>query len=75
MTTWMKEIQLVVMEITKGKLSQVWCTIGHVKKHHEDHKHESLCLTSSLLLDFTCNLKHELELDLRESEKIRKKKL
>jgi hypothetical protein len=32
-------------------------------------------LTSSLLLDITCNPKHELELDLWESEKIRKEKL
>jgi hypothetical protein len=29
-TTWVKEIQIVTMEITKGKLSQVWCTIKHV---------------------------------------------
>jgi hypothetical protein len=49
--------------------------IGHVKQHYEDHKHESLCLTPSLLLDITCNLGHELELDLWESEKIRKEKL
>jgi len=46
-----------------------------VKQHHEDHKHESFCLTSSLLLDITCNLRHELELNLWESKKIRKEKL
>jgi hypothetical protein len=74
-TTWVEEIQLVTMEITKSKPSWVWCTIGHVKQHHEDHKHESFCLTPSLLLDITYNRKHELELDLRESKKIRKEKL
>jgi len=63
------------MEITRGKPSQVWCTIEHIKQHHEDHKHESFCLTPSLLLDITCNPKHELELDLWESKKIRKKTL
>jgi len=42
------------------------------KQHHEDHKHESFCLTLSLLLDFTYNPKHELELDLWESKKFRK---
>jgi len=75
LTTWVEEIQLVAMEITKGKPSRVWCTIGCVKQHHEDHKHESLCLTSSLLLDITYNPRHELKLDLWESEKIRKEKL
>jgi hypothetical protein len=73
--TWVEEIQLVPMEITKGKPCQVGCTIQRVKQHHEDHKHESFCLTPSLLLDITCNPKHELELDLWESEKIRKEKL
>jgi len=74
-TTWVEEIQVVAMEITRGKPSRVWCTIRHVKQHHEDHKHESLCLTPSLLLDITCNLRHELKLDLWASEKIRKGKL
>ncbi len=74
-TTWVEEIQLMAMEIRKSKPSQVCCTIGHVKQHHEDHKHESFCLTPSLLLDFTCNLRHELELDLWESKKLRKRKL
>jgi len=74
-TTWVEEIQLVAMEIMRGKPSQVWCTIGRVKQHHENHKHESLCLTPSLLLDITCNPRHELKLDLWESEKIRKGKL
>jgi len=46
-----------------------------VKQHHEEHKHESFCLTPSLLLDITCNPRHELEMDLWESKKIRKKKL
>ncbi len=63
------------MEITKGKRSWIWCTIEHIKQHHENHKHESLYLTPSLLLDFTCNPMHELELDLWESEKFHKKKL
>jgi len=73
--TWVEEIQLVAMEITKGKPCRIGCTIQRVKQHHEDHKHESFCLTPSLLLDITCNPKHELELDLWESEKIRKEKL
>jgi len=46
-----------------------------VKQHHENHKHESFYLTPSLLLDITCNPKHELELDLWKYEKIRKEKL
>jgi len=75
LTTWVGEIQLVAMEITKGKPSQVWCTIGHIKQHHEDHKHKSLCLTPSLLSNIICNPRHELELDLWESKKIRKGKL
>ncbi len=75
LTTWVEEIQLVAMEIMRGKPSRVWCTIGRVKKHHEDHKHESFCLTPRLLLDITCNPRHELELDLWQSEKIRKEKL
>jgi DhnA family fructose-bisphosphate aldolase class Ia len=62
MTTWVEEIQFVVMEIIKGKPNQVWCTIGRIKQHHEDYKHESFYLTSGLLLDITCNPKHELEL-------------
>ncbi len=49
--------------------------MGAVKQHHEDHKHESFYLTPSLLLDITYNPRHELELDLWESEKIRKGKL
>jgi hypothetical protein len=73
--TWVEEVQLVAMEITKGKPCRVGCTIQRVKQHYEDHKHESFCLTPSLLLDITCNPRHELELDLWESEKIRKKKL
>jgi hypothetical protein len=75
LTTWVEEIQLVAMEITRGKPSRIWCTIGHIKQHHDDHKRKSLCLTPILLLDITCNLRHELEWDLWESEKIRKGKL
>jgi len=74
-TTWVEEIQFVAMEITRGKPSRVCYTIGRVKQDHEDHKHESFCLTPSLLLDFTCNPRHELELDLWESKKFRKEKL
>ncbi len=70
----MEDIQLVAMEITRSKPSQIWCTIGHVKKHHEDHKHKSFYCTPSLLMHIICNPKHELELDLWEFEKIRKKK-
>ncbi len=73
--TWVEEIQLVAMEITKGKPCRVGCTIQCVKQHNEDHKHESFYLTPSLLLDLTCNPRHELELDLWESKKIRKEKL
>ncbi len=65
----------MAMEITKGKPCRVGCTIQRMKQHHEDHKHESFCLTPNLLLDITCNRKHELELDLWESKKIRKEKL
>jgi hypothetical protein len=65
----------MAMEITRSKPSRVWCTIEHVKQHHEDHKHKSFCLTPSLILDFIYNRRHELELDLWESEKFRKKKL
>jgi hypothetical protein len=75
MATWVEEIQLVAMEITKSKPCRVGCTIKRVKQHHEDHKHKSLCLTPSLLLDITCNPRHELEMDLWESKNIRKKKL
>jgi len=75
LTTWVEEIQLMAVEITRGKPSRVLCTIGRVKQHHEDHKHELLCLTPSLLLDITCNPRHELELDLWEFEKICKGKL
>jgi hypothetical protein len=75
MATWVEEIQLVAMEITKDKPCQVGCTIQRVKQHHEDHKHKSLFLTPSLLLNITCNPRHELELNLWESEKIRKEKL
>ncbi len=75
MATWVEEIQLVVVTITKGKLCQVGCTIQRVKQHYEDHKHESFSLTPSLLLDITCNPRHELELDLWELEMIRKEKL
>ncbi len=39
-TTWVEEIQLVAMEITRSKPSRVCYTIRHVKQHHEDHKHE-----------------------------------
>jgi len=48
--------------------------IQRVKQHYEDHKYESFCLTPSLLLNITCNPRHELELDLWEFEKIRKEK-
>ncbi len=75
MTIWVEEIQLLAMEITRGKLSQVWCMIGRVKQHHENHKHESLCLTPSLLLDFIYNPKHELVLDVWEFKKLHKEKL
>ncbi len=71
----MEQVQLVAIEITKGKPSRVGCTIQRVKQHLEDHKHELFLLTPSLLLDITCNPRHELESDLRESEKIRKEKL
>jgi hypothetical protein len=63
------------MEITRGKLSQIWCTIEHIKQHHEDYKHKSLCLTPSLFLDFTYNPRHKLELDFWEFEKHYKQKL
>ncbi len=75
MTTWVEEIQLMLMEIIKSKPSWVWCTIEHIKQHQEHHKHESFCLTLSLLLDFTYNPKHELKLDLWELKKFRKEKL
>jgi hypothetical protein len=65
----------VAMEITRCKRNRIWCTIGRIKQHHEDHKHESFSLTPSLLLDITCNPRHELQLDLWESEKNRKGKL
>ncbi len=73
--TWVEQIQLVAIEITKGKPNRVGCTIQRVKQHLEDHKHELFLLTPSLLLDVTCNPRHELESDLREFEKIRKEKL
>ncbi|CAK9217112.1 unnamed protein product [Sphagnum troendelagicum] len=73
--TWVEDIQLVAVAITKGKPCRVGCTIQRVKQHYEDHKHESFCLTPSLLLDITCNPRHELELDLWEFERIRKEKL
>jgi hypothetical protein len=75
MATWVEEIQLMAMEITKSKPCRVGCTIQCVKQHYENHKHESFCLTPSLLLDITYNPRHELELDLWEFEKIRKEKL
>jgi len=67
-TTWVEEIQLVVVEITKGKPSGVWCTIERIKQHHENYKHKSFWLNPSLVLDFTCNHRHELELDLWKFE-------
>ncbi len=73
--TWVEEIQLVAMDIKKGKPCRFGCTIQCVKQHHEDHKHESLFLTPSLVLDITCNPRHELELDLWGFEKIHKEKL
>jgi hypothetical protein len=73
--TWVKQIQLVAMEIIKGKPSRVGCTIQRVKQHHEDHKHESFCLTPSLFLDVTCNPRYQLKIDLWEFEKIRKENL
>jgi hypothetical protein len=75
MATWVEQIQLVAMEITKGKPSRVGCMIQRMKQHHENHKHESFCLTPSLLLDVTCNPKHQVGSDLWESEKIHKEKL
>ncbi len=74
MITWVEEVRVVAMEIIKSKPNQVWCTIECIK-HHEDHKHESLCLNPSIFLDFTCNLRHELELDLWEPKKFCKEKL
>jgi hypothetical protein len=73
--TWVQQIQLVAIEITKGKSSRVGCTIQRVKQHHEDHKHELFLLTPSLILDVTCNPRQQLESDLREYERIRKEKL
>jgi len=73
--TWVEKIQFVAMKIMGGKLNQVWCTIEYIKQHHEDHKHDSLCLTLSLFLDITCNPRHKLELDLWEYEKFCKKTL
>jgi hypothetical protein len=75
MTTWVENIQLAMMEIMTSKPNQVWCTVKHIKQHHENHKHESFCLTPSLFLDFTCNPRHELKLDLWESKKFHKEKL
>ncbi len=75
MATWVEQIQLVAIKITKGKPCRVGCTIQRVKQHHEVHKHKSLFLTPSLLFDITCNPRHELESDLWESEKIHKEKL
>jgi hypothetical protein len=69
-----KEIQIVAMEIMRSKPSQIWCTIEHIKQHHEDHKHESFYLIPNLFLDFICNPKHELKLDLWESKQFRKEK-
>jgi hypothetical protein len=63
-TTWVKEVQFMAMEIMEGKLNRVWCIIECIKQPHEDHKHESLCLTPSFLSDFTCNPRHKLKLDL-----------
>jgi hypothetical protein len=71
-TTWVKEVQLMVMEIMKCKLNWIWCIIECIKQHHEYHKHESFCLTPSLFLDFTCNPRHELKLDLWEFKKFQK---
>jgi hypothetical protein len=45
--TWVEDIQLVAMDITKGKPCRVGCTTQRVKQHHEDHKHESFCLTQA----------------------------
>jgi hypothetical protein len=73
--TWVEQIQLMAMKITKGKPSRVRCTIQRVKQYHENHKHESFCLTPSLLLDVIYNPRHQLEPDLWESKKIRKEKL
>jgi hypothetical protein len=74
-TTWVEEIQLMAMEIIRSKPSRVWCTIERIKQHHEIRKHKLLCLTPNLFLDFICNPRHELELDLWESKKFCKKKL
>jgi len=40
----------VAMEIMKVKPRQILFTIKCVKRHHENHKHESFYLTPSLLL-------------------------
>jgi hypothetical protein len=74
-TTWVENIQLVTMEITRSKLNRIWCTIKHINQHHQDHKQKSFCLTLSLFLDFTCNFRHKLKLDLWKSKKFHKEKL
>ncbi len=52
LTTWVEEIQLVAMDITKGKPNRVWCMIGRVKQHHEDHKHESFLSNANLAFGY-----------------------
>jgi hypothetical protein len=74
-TTWVEEIQLMAMKNMGGKSSRIWCTIECIKHHHEYHKYESFYLTPSLLLDFICNLRHKLKLDLLEFKKLCKEKL
>ncbi len=63
----------MAMEIMKGKPNRIWYAIECIKQHHENHKHESFCLTPSLLLDY--NFRHKLKLDLWESKKLHKEKL
>jgi hypothetical protein len=48
LTTWVEEIQLVPMDITRGKPNRVWCMIERKKQHHEDHKHESFLFDPNL---------------------------
>jgi hypothetical protein len=61
------------MKIMRNKPNRVWCTIEYIIQHHENHKHESLCLTPSLFLDITCNLRHKLKLDLWDMKSFTKK--
>jgi hypothetical protein len=63
------------MKIMGSKVNQVWCTIEYIKQHHEYHKHESLCLTTSLFLDITCNIRHKFRIRFVGIRKVSPKKL